>query len=179
MEEKIRSCGRILYVIAVILVFAALFVFVLFSMYNRGDIGMTEKAMYMEVSTGFGTSSYGGDVGETMAVFLCCSEDGSDFDSKIYVKRSGKMGWFFRFGGGSLTEQANHVVRYTSDNNGEYALISMNPMGVSSIEINKGLETEILSVKDSRPFALIMDKRWEVTLHDANGAVVEPVDYNL
>lgn len=103
----------------------------------------------------------------------------SEFDSKIYIKRNGALGCFFRFGGGSLTEQERNVVKYNIAGNAEYALVSMNPMNVARIEIDKGYGTEVIQVKDKQPFALIMKHSWNVTLYDAEGNVVEPMERDL
>lgn len=154
-------------------------------MYINNDIGLTEQAMMEQAfsepeGNGFEKYIEGGQIGDTMAVFHCWKvDDPTEFDSKIYIRRNGALGWFFRFAGSSLTEQERYVAKYSIDANGEYALISMNSMNVASIEIDKGYETETIHVKDSQPFAFIMKHSWIVTLYDVEGNVVEPMERNI
>ena len=182
MKNGLRWIIALLKFIAVLAIASGIYFGI---MYVNNDIGLTEQAMMEQAFSELEQDASeacieGGQIGDTMAIFHYWKlDDRNEFDSKIYIKRKGALGWFFRFGGGSLIEQERYVVKYTMDGNDEYALISMNSLNVASIEIDQGYETETINVKDSQPFALIMKHSWIVTLYDFDGNIVEPMERNL
>lgn len=185
---KVKSViQRAKYVLAGVLALVMLCLLILFCLYSRGDIGMSYDAMRKELyysnDNSFfdpdgGTACGAGSIGKSMAVFLHYKEDKSEFDSRVYAKRSDTIGWFFRYGGGSVIH-ANHVAKMTMEDNQEYVLLSMNSMGVSKIEINRGDTVETVELKDGEPFAMVLDHSWEVVIYDVEGNIVKPIEKTI
>jgi len=163
----------------------ALILLGLFLGYLHGDIGMTEHAMREDhreyVKEGCAVYE---DIGDTMAAFLDFNSETDDYDLDVYVKRENRLGWFFRYGGSSGA--LDYLQQMSCEGNGEYVLcyLSAGPRGntpaVSRIEVDKGSGTTVtITPERGRPFAYVMDRRWNVVVYAEDGTILEPIKRSM
>ena len=164
-----------------VLLVISLFMFGLWIAYVRGDIGMSERAMCLENGDSMEPGdSFHSQIGQSMAVFLHYNLEENDHHLDIYVKREKSIGWHFRYG--SAVAGAQHYLKkLTLENNQEYVLAYLDPEHtVSQIEIEKDDgNSEVLTHLTGKPFAYVMDKRWDVTVYDGNGDILRAYEERM
>ena len=162
----------------------AFFVLTLY-LYRSGDIGMSERAM-QEENRDWGKDDYTviSDIGDTMAVYFQYNEDRTDVDCRIYVKRKGAIGWFFRYGGSAVPASGEirdeNVYRMGLEENEEYVLLGMNDGAIDRIEVitSEGSEKTICP-EAGKPFAHVLKRTWEVTVYGADGQIIRSVERKM
>lgn len=148
--------------------------------YMRGDIGMSEKSMTEQELEEMQEKRplYGG-VSESMAVFLDFRDDLTDINVDIYVKRKGRVGWFFRYGHSAGGPQ-NYLVQMNCEENDEYVLMYLSADPISHIEVVKDdSTTTIINPERGKPFAYVMKHGWNVIVYDEDGSVVVPHERSM
>ena len=180
MENKKRDIKRPVVLIVILLILLGLWMG-----YVRGDIGMSEHAMREDHRDYVkdGCTVYE-NIGNTMAAFLDYNAEMDDYDLDIYVKREGSMGWFFRFGGASGA--LDHLVQMNCEGNDEYVLTYLsagsrgNTPAVSRIEVQKeNGNTMTITPEVAKPFAYVMDQRWNVVVYSEDGSILQPVERSM
>lgn len=170
-----KAIKRPLLLTAILLVLALLGI-----AYMRGDIGMSEKSMTeREMAELQEERSLYGGAGESMAVFLDFREDLTDIHMDVYVKRKGSIGWFFRYGHASDGPQ-NYLVQMNCEGNDEYVLMCLGADPAGHIEVEKDDSTRMtINPELGKPFAYVMNHKWNVTVYDKDGGMVIPHERNM
>lgn len=116
-----------------------------------------------------------GSVSDTMAAFICYSQDKRNPVFSVYVNRPGvSFGYFFRIGGTTDGGELSRVDVYTVDGYDEVAYISANDQKVEYVEIDDGQETRVIDIDSKKPFALVLPADAGIVhFYDVNGALVE------
>lgn len=121
-----------------------------------------------------------GMVSDSMAAYISYPQDKSDHTFSVYVNRPGlSFGYFFR-GGGDIVGVEKFIAEYTLDEYDERAFISMNIQKVDRIEVDNGIEVQVIDIDSERPFAVVLPVNvGEAVFYDIDGNVVEYTNNSL
>jgi hypothetical protein len=118
------------------------------------------------------TWSVSKSVNKNIAAMLFYNDNRDKYIFSVYLNHPGfSLGYFFRTGG-TISGIEDGVSKFEYDKNGA-VLISMNTKEIDKIELYNGINTKIISIDSTKPFAqVIPSNSGEITLYDVNGVEV-------
>lgn len=144
--------------------------------YVMSNIGETAESVEKDARTSQKISDswlVAKDISDTLAAMVFYPEDKTDCTLSVYIHKNGpSFGYFFRYGGSVLGIEKS-IVQLTPQNGTESAFVSMNKVQAAKVEIKSEDSVETFELDSSKPFAIILQNKGEITFYDINGEIIE------